>query len=312
MHGLSMRYTFDDAEAPERHQTQYFEMLCNRGIYHKGWSAITKHRTPWLVHDRGVAFDTDVWELYDGSTDFTQAHDLSQRFPDKLADLQRLFLIEAARYNVLPLDDRMVERINPDLAGRPTLIQGDSQVLFDGMVGLQESCMLNLKNKSHAVTAEIVIPDSGAQGVLINEGGITGGWVLYLTPDGRLTYHYNFLGMQRASISSAAPVPAGARQVRMEFTYDGGGLGKGGTATLFIDGQDVGSGRVERTHAYNYSLDETGGVGIDSGSPVTDDYEPERSRFTGTINWVRLDIGQDTHDHLIDAEQLLHFAISRQ
>jgi arylsulfatase len=312
LHGISMTYTFDDPAAPERHQTQYFEMMCNRGIYHNGWSAITKHRTPWRVHDRGVAFDVDIWELYDGSTDFTQAYNLAQQMPEKLADLQRLFLIEAARHNVLPLDDRMVERLNADLAGRPTLVHGQSQVLFPGMIGLPENCMLNLKNKSHSVTAEIAIPDGGAHGVLVNEGGVTGGWVLYLKPDSRLAYHYNFLGMRRWTVLSQAPLPPGTHQVRMEFAYDGGGLGRGGTATLYVDGAAVGSGRVERTHGYNYSLCETGGVGIDSGSPVTDDYRPEQSRFTGSIHWVRLDIGADNHDHLIDPERLLHFAMSRQ
>jgi arylsulfatase len=312
IHGLSMAYTFDHPDAPERHQTQYFEMMCNRGIYHNGWSAITKHRTPWLVHDRGVAFDEDVWELYDGSTDFTQAHDLSQAQPQRLAELQRLFLIEAARHNVLPLDDRMVERLNADMAGRPTLVQGDTQILYQGMIGLQESCMLNTKNKSHSVTAEVYVPDSGARGVIVNEGGITGGWVLYLKPDGRPAYHYNFLGMQRSTVVGADPVPMGTHQLRMEFAYDGGGIGKGGTATLYVDGQAVGSEHIPRTHAYNYSLCETGGVGVDSGSPVSDDYRAEESRFTSAINWVRLDIGQDTHDHLIDPEQLLHHAMSRQ
>jgi arylsulfatase len=312
MHGVSMAYTFDQPDAPERHHTQYFEMMCSRGIYHKGWSAITKHRTPWLVHDRGVAFDEDVWELYDGSTDFTQARDLATQQPHQLAELQRLFLIEAARHNVLPLDDRMVERLNPDLAGRPTLIHGDAQILYQGMIGLPENCLLNTKNKSHSVTAEVFVPASGARGVIVNEGGITGGWVLYLKPDGRPAYHYNFLGMQRTTVVGQDPLPPGTHQVRMEFAYDGGGIGKGGTATLYVDGQPVGRERIPRTHAYNYSLCETGGVGVDSGSPVSDDYRSEESRFTSTINWVRLDIGQDRHDHLIDPEQLLHHAMSRQ
>jgi hypothetical protein len=273
LHGTSMAYSFDDATAPERHETQYFEMFCNRGIYHKGWSAVTKHRTPWEVHGAGVPFDQDVWELYDGSTDWTQAHDLSKEQPDKLAELRRLFLIEAARYNVLPLDDRMVERVNPELAGRPQLIQGNSLVLFPGMRSLTENCMLNVKNKSHSITAELVVPDRDARGVLINQGGITGGWVLYVK-DGRLAYHYSFLGVQHTAIAADQPLPTGQHQVRMEFAYDGGGLGKGGTATLYVDGDQVASGRVERTHAFNYSLDETTDVGRDTGAPVCDDYPP--------------------------------------
>ena len=311
LHGVSMRYTFHDAGAPDRHETQYFEMMCNRGIYHLGWSAITKHRTPWLVHGRGVPFDQDVWELYDGAGDWTQARNVAELRPDKLAELQRLFLIEAAKHNVLPLDDRMVERLNPDMAGRPSLIRGNSQVLFDGMIGLQENCMLNVKNKSHTVTAQVVVPEDGATGVIVNEGGVTGGWVLYVK-DGRLAYHFNFLGMKRYSVVAEQPLGPGRHQVRMEFAYDGGGIGKGGTATLFVDANLVGSGRVERTHAFNYSLDETGGVGRDSGSRVAEDYPVGDNAFTGTIEWVRIELGADSHDHQLDPQQLMHFAVARQ
>jgi hypothetical protein len=264
----------------------------------------------WEVHGAGVPFDQDVWELYDGASDWTQAHDLAAEQPEKLAELQRLFLLEANKYNVLPLDDRLVERVNPDMAGRPSLIRGNSQVLFEGMIGLQESCMLNVKNKSHAVTAEVIVPDTGASGVIINEGGETGGWVLY-AKDGRLAYHYNFLGMQRSTAAADTPLEAGSHQVRMEFAYDGGGIGKGGTATLFVDGNQVGSTRVDRTHALNYSLCETGGVGKDAGSPVATDYPAGDNAFTGTINWVRIDLGSDSHDHLIDPAHLWHFAMSR-
>jgi arylsulfatase A-like enzyme len=311
LHGVSMAYSFDDAAAAERHETQYFEMFCNRGIYHKGWSAVTKHRTPWKVHGPGVPFDQDVWELYDGTNDWTQARDLAAEQPEKLAELQQLFLIEAAKYNVLPLDDRVVERVNPELAGRPQLIQGNSQVLFPGMSSLNENCMLNVKNKSHSITAELVVPDGGARGVIINQGGITGGWVLYLK-DGHLAYHYSFLGLQGTTIAADQPLAAGTHQVRVEFAYDGGGLGKGGTATLFVDGGQVAAGRVDRTHALNFSLDETTDVGRDTGAPVCNDYAAGDNAFTGQINWVRLDIGTDSHDHLIDPAQLLHFAMTRQ
>jgi hypothetical protein len=311
LHGVSMAYSFDDAGAAERHETQYFEMFCNRGIYHKGCSAVTRHRIPWEVHGAGIPFDQDVWELYDNTTDWTQARDLAAEQPEKLAELKRLFLIEAAKYNALPLDDRMVERVNPELAGRPQLIQGDSQVLFPGMSSLNENCMLNVKNKSHSITAELVVPDADARGVIINQGGITGGWALYVK-DGRLAYHYSFLGLQRTTVAADQPLPAGQHQVRMEFAYDGGGLGKGGTATLYVDGDQVASGRVERTHALNYSLDETTDVGRDTGAPVSPDYPAGDNAFTGTINWVRLDVGTDSHDHLIDPAQLLHFAMTRQ
>ncbi len=167
LHGVSMAYCFDDADAPEARDTQYFEMLCNRGIYHKGWTAVTRHSIPWDFHAERPAFDDDVWELYDTNTDWTQAHDLAAEHPDKLAELQRLFLIEAVKYNVLPLDDRSIERFNSDLAGRPVLVTGKSQILYGGMGRLSENSVLNVKNKSHSVTAEIVVPDSGGKGVLI-------------------------------------------------------------------------------------------------------------------------------------------------
>ena len=180
MHGVSMAYSFDDAGAAERRETQYFEMFCNRGIYHKGWSAVTRHSTPWVVGVEMPAFDDDVWELYDTNTDWAQAHDLAAERPDKLHELQRMWLIEAVKYNVLPLDDRRVERFNSDLAGRPVLAKGKSQVLFGGMGRLTENSVINLKNKSHSVTAEVVVPDGGAEGVIIAQGGAFAGWALYL------------------------------------------------------------------------------------------------------------------------------------
>jgi hypothetical protein len=242
-------------------------------VYYKGWSAVTKHRTPWEygLGTKTVALDDDVWELYDGTKDWTQARDLAKEEPEKLHELQRLFLIEAAKYNVLPLDDRVSERLNPVVAGRPRLITGSSQLLFPGMGGLNENCVVDLKNKSHAITAELVVPSDGANGVLINQGGRTGGWALYVDA-GRLMYIYNFIGIAHFKVAATRPLPSGQHQVRMEFAYDGGGLGKGGNVTFYVDGQPVGSGRVERTHMVQYSFDETTDVGQDTGSPVTDDY----------------------------------------
>ncbi|MET0457531.1 MAG: arylsulfatase, partial [Mycobacterium sp.] len=198
--GTSMVYSFDDENAPERHQTQYFEMFCNRGIYHKGWSAVTKHRTPWAMAGAVMpGFDDDVWELYDGNVDWSQANDLSAANPDKLHELQRLWLIEAVKYNVLPLDDRQIERINPTTAGRPALIKGNSQLLFAGMGRLSENSVLVIKNKSHAVTANITVPERGAEGVIIAQGGAFAGWSLYLN-DGVPTYCYNLLGLNRVKV----------------------------------------------------------------------------------------------------------------
>jgi arylsulfatase A-like enzyme len=308
--GVSMAYAFDDGAAPDRHETQYFEMFCNRGIYHKGWTAVTRHSIPWDPTSPLPAFDDDVWELY-ADSDWTQAHDLAGEQPERLAQLQRLWLIEVAKYNVLPLDDRRVERFNSDLAGRPVLVRGTSQLLFEGMGRLSENSVLNLKNKSHAVTAEIDVPDGGAEGVIVAQGGEFGGWSLYVL-EGRPRYCYNLFGLQRFHVGAEAPVPPGLHQVRMEFTYDGGGLGKGGTATLFVDGTAVGDGRVDGTVPMAFSADETADVGIDEASPVADDYGPGATAFTGTIHWVQLDIGEEDHDHLISPEERLRVAMARQ
>ena len=197
-----MLYSFNDAEAPERHETQYFEMFCNRGIYHKGWSAVTKHRTPWEMGGAVMpAFDDDVWELYDGNNDWTQANDLSKENPEKLHELQRLWLIEAVKYNVLPLDDRQIERINPTSAGRPSLIKGNSQLLFGNMGRLSENSVVDIKNKSFAVTSEVEVPDGGAEGVIIAQGGRFGGWSLY-AKDGKAKFHYNVLGIKSFDVEA--------------------------------------------------------------------------------------------------------------
>jgi arylsulfatase len=307
-----MLYTFGEAGAPERHDLQYFEMAANRGIYHKGWSAVTKHRTPWvMVGGKLPEFDDDVWELYDGSSDYSQAHNLAADQPEMLAHLQRLWLIEATKYNVLPLDDRLIERANPDIAGRPTLIRGNSQLFFPGMGRLSENSVVSIKNKSFSVTAEIEIPAGGANGVLIAQGGRFGGWSVY-TLGGRAKFVYNVLGIQEFATEADSPIPAGAHQVRMEFAYDGGGLAKGGDVTLYYDGTAVGTGRVGATQPIVFSADETTDIGYESGTTVTADYTAPTSRFTGKINWVQVDLGDDNHDHFIDPEERLRVAMARQ
>ncbi|HEX2415268.1 MAG TPA: arylsulfatase [Thermoleophilaceae bacterium] len=308
--GTSMVYSFDDAEAAERHDLQYFEMFANRGIYHKGWSAVTKHRTPWVMGEAKLpAFDDDVWELYDGSQDWTQAHDLSKEMPEKLHQLQRLWLIEATKYNVLPLDDRTAERLNADIAGRPQLVRGTSQMLFGGMGRLSESSVLNIKNKSFSITAEVEVPEAGAEGPIVAQGGRFGGWGLY-AERGRAVFVYNVLGLQLFVTEAETPIPAGTRQVRMAFDYDGGGLAKGGDVRLYYDGEQAGEGRVEATQPFVFSADETTEVGYEAGTPVSADHT--RERFTGAINWVELEIGSDTHDHLVDPEHALKVAMSLQ
>ena len=308
--GVSMAYTFDDATAAERHETQYFEMFVNRGIYHKGWTAVTRHSVPWEFQAQLPAYDDDVWELY-APTDWSQAHNIAAENPQMLKELQRQFLIEAVKYNVLPLDDRRVERFNSDLAGRPTLIKGKSQLLFSGMRRLTENVVLNLKNKSWSVTAEVLLPESNAQGVIIAQGGAFGGWSFY-TLDGRLKFCYNLFGLQRFKTEAGAPLPAGKHQLRMEFAYAGGGLAKGGAVTLYVDGQKVGEGQLPATQPMMFSGDETCDVGSDTGSSVSDDYTAETSKFNGVINWIQLDQGMDDYDHLITPEERLTVAMARQ
>jgi len=313
MQGLSMLYSFDDPKAAERRETQYFEMFGNRGIYHKGWTAVTRHRTPWILTGKTPPFDDDVWELYDTSKDWTQAHDLSKQMPEKLHELQRLWIIEATRNNVLPMDDRGAERFNSDLAGRPVLVRGTSQILARGMGGLNENGLINIKNKSHSVTAQVIVPEGNpCQGVIISQGGFAGGWMLYVK-DGHLTYCYNFAGLEKYLITSTQPVPSGEHQVRMEFAYEGGGLAKGGTVTLYIDGKSVGAGKIERTLPIIFSADETSDLGIKRGSPMTSDMPTENNAFTGTVRLVVIETDPKGNvDHLISHDQLIHILMARQ
>ncbi len=309
--GVSLRYTFDAGDAPDRHETQYFEMFVNRGIYHQGWTAVTRHSTPWVVAPL-PPIDDDVWELY-APDDWTQAHDLAAEQPERLAELQRLFLIEAARHNVLPLDDRRVERFNSDLAGRPQLVHGARQMLFGGMGRLSENSVLTLKNKSFAITAQVDVPAAGADGVIVAQGGAFGGWTLYAF-EGKPAFCYNLFGIRRFKIYGDADVPTGEHQVRLEFDYDGGGLGKGGQATLFLDGAKVGEGRIDATVPMIFSGDETTDVGRDTGTAVTDDFGGDGRSFTGRVAWIELDIGDsaDDQDHLITPEERLRVAMARQ
>ena len=312
MEGTSMLYTFREPDTAERHDLQYFEMFGNRGIYHKGWSAVTKHKTPWVLVGGDVPeFDDDVWELYDGSTDYSQAADLSGEHPERLAALQRLWLIEATKYQVLPMDDRTGERLEPSMAGRPTLAHGDSQVFYPGMGRLSENSVLSMKNKSFSVTAEVDLPEDPAEGVIIAQGGRFGGWSFFAR-NGRATFVYNVLGIQWFETESDDVLPSGRHQLRVEFAYDGGGLAKGGDVTLYLDGDLIGSGRVGATQPMVFSADETTDIGYESGTTVTDAYSTATSRFTGKIHWVQLDLGDDDHDHFIEPEERFRIAMARQ
>ncbi|HEX7061645.1 MAG TPA: arylsulfatase [Woeseiaceae bacterium] len=289
--GISMAYSFDDAAAADRHETQYFEILGNRGIYHKGWTAATAHNPPGNVRER--RFEDDVWELYDTRTDWTQAHNLAREQPQKLAELQRLFLIEAARYNVLPLDDRGAERADPDTAGRPVLARGPRQRLYPGRGRLNAFSVISIKNKSHRVTAEVVVPAGGCEGVIVAQGGLPGGWTLYVKR-GRPKYCYNFYGIDLFHVEASEALSAGVHRVRMEFAYDGGGPARGGTAQLFIDDRAVGEGRVGRTQPLPFASDEPLDIGRDDGSPITPDYTI--AEFTGDVRWIEIEIPEGAED----------------
>ena len=311
--GTSMLYTFNDPEAGDRRRTQYFEMCGNRSIYHEGWTAVTRHGTPWqMVPDGLPAFDKDVWELYDTRNDWSQAHDLAETHPDKLRELQQLFLIEASKYNVFPLDDRVTERENPEVAGRIDLFSGRTSVTYRaGMGRFTEETTLNVKNRSHSVTVRVDVPEGGGDGVLIAQGGRFGGWSLYVV-DGHLSYAHNCYGRDLYTVRSDERLQAGPQELTFEFHYDGGGIGKGGEVRLAADGKVVGKGRVEQTTAYYFSFDETLNVGVDRGTPVTDDYLPVKNAFTGTIDTVRLDLHDDGSEHHLTAADRQRIALAHQ
>lgn len=312
LEGVSMTYSFEDKSAEDRHQTQYFEMFGNRGIYHKGWTAVTKHRTPWETGQIELPpFDDDNWELYDTTKDWSQAQNLADQYPDKLKELQRLWLIEAVKYNVVPLDDRFAERANATIAGRPQLVKGKRQLLFGGMGRLTENSIVNYKNNSFAMTVEAILPDTPAEGVIVAIGGSIGGWSLY-TKEGKLKYCYNFFGLNQYYVEGNQTLPSGKHQIRMEFAYDGGGIAKGGKVYLFLDGQDIGEGRVEQTEPFIFSADETCDIGFDSASPVTKDYN--ENKFNGEVNWVEIDVAETANnaDHFISPEERLKIAMALQ
>jgi arylsulfatase len=286
--GVSLAYTFADAKAPNRHTTQYFEILGNRAIYQDGWLAGTVHRAAWEFKVRRPLED-DIWELYDTRSDFSLTNDLAAKNPEKLKEMQALFLKEAVKYSVLPLDDRLTERFVAALVGRPDLMAGrTSLTVYDGMVGMTENVFLNLKNHSHMITAEVEVPKIGAKGVLLTQGGRFGGWSLYLN-DGKPTYTYNWLGLQRYTVAATQALPPGKATIRFEFAYDGGGLGKGGKGTLFVNGKQVATGRIERTQCCVFSADEGADVGIDEGTPVTEAYKVP-FKFTGKIAKVTVEL----------------------
>ena len=287
--GVSMLYTFDDAKADSRHKTQYFEIFGNRAIYADGWFAGTVHKAPWEAKPRAELLN-DKWELYDTRTDFSLANDLAAQNPAKLKELQDLFMKEAVAHRVLPIDDRVIERVNAELAGRPDLM-GDrtSLTLYAGMIGMSENVFLNIKNRSLTINAQVEIPQGGANGVILAQGGRFGGWSLYMKA-GKPVYTYNFIGLERFNVAATQPVPAGKATIRFEFAYDGGGLGKGGLGTIYVNDKKVAEGRIERTQPIIFSADETADVGVDDATPVTEDYKAYENGFTGKILKITLKV----------------------
>jgi hypothetical protein len=253
---------------------------------------VTRHSIPWVLgkdaEDPPIA--EDEWELY-GPDDWTQARNLAAEMPGKLQELQRLFMIEAARYNVFPIDDRRIELLDPVVAGRPVSTSGESQRLFPGGGRLKAHNVINVKNKSHTVTAQVVAPPEGGHGVLVSQGGKFGGWALYVL-NGKLAYTYNIFGMERYTIHADTALTGGEHRVGVDFDYD-----VGGTVTLYVDGQSVGQGRVDRTQplAFGASGDAATDLGDWGATPVGDDLAPDASRFTGLLRWVQIDLHTDAN-----------------
>jgi len=290
MEGKSLMYSFDDAQAKERRTTQYFEIAGNRAIYHDGWFARTIHKAPWEAKPRRTLEDNSAWQLYDTRADFSLADDLAATNPKKLAELQAVFLQQAEKYHVLPMDDRVFERLDAASVGRPDLMGGrTSMTLADGMTGMMESVFINVKNRSKTITAELDVPQGGAKGTILAQGGRFGGWSLYVK-DGVPAYDYNFLGLQQARIAASKPLAPGKATVKFDFAYDGGGPGKGGVGTLYVNDEKVAEGRIEHTQAGLFSADETADVGVDLGTPVVEAIGAEHaSKFSGHITKVTVE-----------------------
>ncbi len=289
MEGTSLLYSFNDKDAKEQHTTQYFEMFGNRAVYHEGWFARTIHRAPWQATDM-PPLTSDVWDLYKVGDDFSLANNLADKYPEKVKKMEALFMSEAEKYHALPIDDRVIARMNADIAGRPDIMGGRmSLTLYDGMDGMLENSFMNVKNRSKKITAQVIIPKGGANGVILTQGGRFGGWCLYMK-DGKPVYTYNFLGLERYTVAAKDVVPAGDATIVMDFVYEGGGVGKGGKATLSVNGKTVAEGQIEKTQPLIFSADETADVGLDNQTPVADDIGigREATRFTGKIHKIIL------------------------
>jgi arylsulfatase A-like enzyme len=287
--GVSMTYTFDHKDTPSTRTTQYFEMLGNRGIYQDGWIAATTPPTPpWSPGGADVDPITGYkWELYDVTKDPTEAHNVAANNTEKLQEMQLLFYAEASKYSVLPIDNSKTARMGPGI--RPSLIEGKTRfTYYDGDTRIPEGSSPETKNRSFSIKADVEIPAKGADGMIVTQGGLFGGWALYLEK-GKPTFFYNTVNIYHYTVAAPEVLPPGKHSLVMDFKYDGGGLGKGGTATLSADGKQIGQGKIERTVPIRYALDEGLDVGEDTGTPVNLTYDVP-FKFTGKINNVEIDL----------------------
>ncbi|MCR9292307.1 MAG: arylsulfatase [bacterium] len=284
--GISMAYSFEDAEAEDRRTTQYFEMLGNQGIYHDGWMASAIRGVPWLSENEPADLLNMPWELYHVDQDFSQANDLAQQNPEKLEEMVKLFFAEAAKYNVLPLDDRKTERLNVE--NRPSLTQGRKKFSYPNLLRLPEGAAPDLKHKSHTITAQVTIPESGAEGMLITQGGRFAGYGLFVK-DGRLVYHYNLAGVERYNIESQDRIPTGEVTLRMVYRSDADKPFAGADVTLYANDTKIAEGRVEKSIPNRVTLDETLDVGFDTGTPIIEGFDMPFD-FTGNLISVTIEL----------------------
>ncbi|GAA0878276.1 arylsulfatase [Algoriphagus jejuensis] len=285
MEGVSMNYSFDDAAAPDTRKTQYFEMIGNRAIYHEGWFAGTIHKAPWEGAPRRPLTE-DIWELYNVNDDFSQSNNLAEQNPEKLEELKKKFMEEAAKFNVLPIDDRSIERFDPTIAGRPDLMNGRTKlVLYEGAKGIPENAFINVKNTSLTITAEVEV-STNANGVMVCQGGDFGGWTFFLL-DGKPHYSYNWVGLETYTVSSPQKVTPGKHTISLDFAYEGG-RGGAGTATIKVDGTKMAEGKIAKTNSNTFGIDESADVGTDENTPVNPAYA-DKEKFTGKIKSVTIE-----------------------
>jgi arylsulfatase len=283
--GTSLAYTFNSAEAAEQHKVQYFEMFGNRGVYQDGWFARTIHRAAWELKPRQPLID-DKWELYNTKEDFSLANDLASQNADKLKTMQDLFMAEAEKYHVLPLDDRLLERTNAELMGRPTVMGNRNTVTYgEGMKGMGVDIFIDLRSTAYTITAEVDVKANG-NGVIVCQGGRFGGLSLYMK-NGKPAFSYNYLGLESTEIMATQSLKPGTYQIVYDFKYDGGGPGKGGIGTITVDGNKVAEKRIEKTQPGIFSVDDLADIGTDDGTHVAD--YGTSAKFNGKIGKVTIE-----------------------